>query len=229
MNTDYYQKTGLFALILSITFTFGFPHPTLALSMNAVRGAFYTGHVLVPAHDNFFHSIPPTQRMRSALRVIGYRPLVSPAYTPLSEQARSAVAEREAFQSHVAYGPLFPLRRVIQPRTIRHGVGGNIGTIVATAYSSTPDQTDDDPCTTANGYNVCSNGREDVIAANFLPFGTRVRFPDTFGSRVFVVQDRMHPRFSNRVDIWMKTRSAAKNFGVKHLRMEIIKDQLAMK
>ena len=95
-------------------------------------------------------------------------------------------------------------------------------TILVTAYSSTKDQTDSSPCTTANGFNVCANGEENVIAANFLPFGTKVQFPEYFGDREFVVQDRMHRRFSNRVDIWMKTRTAAKQFGVKHLKMVVV-------
>lgn len=101
------------------------------------------------------------------------------------------------------------------------------GYVVATAYSSTVDQTDSSPCTTANGYNVCKHNQENVIAANFLPFGTRVTFPEMYGDRIFVVQDRMHPRFSNRVDFWMKTRQSAKQFGVRRLKMEVVPKQLA--
>ncbi|MDO8571303.1 MAG: hypothetical protein Q7R79_01360, partial [bacterium] len=85
-------------------------------------------------------------------------------------------------------------------------------TIVVTAYSSTRAQTDSTPCITANGFNVCTHNTENVIAANFLPFGTKVRFPDHFGDRVFTVQDRMHRRHSKRVDVWMKTTRAAKKF-----------------
>lgn len=105
----------------------------------------------------------------------------------------------------------------------------DVRTILVTAYSSTKDQTDSSPCTTANGFDVCANGAENVIAANFLPFGTKVQFPEYFGDRVFVVQDRMHRRFSNRVDIWMKTRTAAKQFGVKHLKMVVVPQNVAVK
>lgn len=93
--------------------------------------------------------------------------------------------------------------------------------VTVTAYSSTPDQTDNTPCITANGYNLCEENEENVIAANFLPLGTKVKIPDHFGDQEFYVQDRMNKRFSNRVDVWMKTREAAQEFGVKKLKVEI--------
>jgi 3D (Asp-Asp-Asp) domain-containing protein len=89
--------------------------------------------------------------------------------------------------------------------------------VVVTAYSSTPDQTDDTPFITANGTHV----RDGIIAANFLKFGTRVKFPDFSGDKIFSVQDRMNARYSDRVDIWMESREAAMNFGVRTLKMEI--------
>lgn len=100
-------------------------------------------------------------------------------------------------------------------------------TITVTAYSSTRAQTDSTPCITANGFNVCAHNTENVVAANFLPFGTKLRFPDHFDDRVFTVQDRMHRRYSKRVDVWMKSTVAAKKFGVKKLRIEIISESLA--
>ncbi|GEM_PF-3265331 len=106
---------------------------------------------------------------------------------------------------------------------------GSTRTIVVTAYSSTKDQTDSSPCITANGFNVCEHGNEDVVAANFLPFGTRVQFPDHFGDREFIVQDRMNARYSNRVDIWMKSRGAAKQFGVRRLKMVVVPENVAEK
>jgi len=94
--------------------------------------------------------------------------------------------------------------------------------VTVTAYSSTEDQTDSSPCITANGYDVCSKNNEDVVAANFLPFGAKVRFPYKFDKdRYFYVQDRMNERYPNRIDIWMKSRAAAKEFGIKRLRVEI--------
>ena len=91
-----------------------------------------------------------------------------------------------------------------------------------TAYNSDPAQTDDTPCITANGFNVCTHGQEDTIAANFLKFGTKVRIPELYGDRIFVVRDRMNKRYSDRVDIWMKEKTDARKFGVKVARIEVV-------
>ncbi len=104
-----------------------------------------------------------------------------------------------------------------------------IGDVVLTAYSSTIDQTDSSPCITATGFNVCKHNKENIIAANFLPFGTKVRIPELYGDKVFIVQDRMNKRYSSRVDIWMKTRGKAKQFGVKRAKIEVVHEELAMK
>ena len=94
--------------------------------------------------------------------------------------------------------------------------------IPITAYSSTVDQTDDTPCITANGFDLCAHGQEDVVAANFLPFGTKIRIPEYFGDRVFTVQDRMNARYYYHADIWMKTRQAAKEFGLVYSTVEVV-------
>jgi 3D (Asp-Asp-Asp) domain-containing protein len=91
-----------------------------------------------------------------------------------------------------------------------------------TAYNSEPGQTDDSPCITANGFNVCKHGEEDTIAANFLKFGTKVMIPELFGDRVFVVRDRMNKKHPNRVDVWMKDHSDAMKFGVKVAKIQVI-------
>jgi 3D (Asp-Asp-Asp) domain-containing protein len=93
---------------------------------------------------------------------------------------------------------------------------------VITAYNSEVGQTDDSPCITANGYNLCEKSIEDTIAANFLKFGTKVKIPELFGDRVFVVRDRMNKKHPNRVDVWMNNRHDAIHFGVKTAQIEII-------
>ncbi|MBI2462740.1 MAG: 3D domain-containing protein [Candidatus Spechtbacteria bacterium] len=92
--------------------------------------------------------------------------------------------------------------------------------LVATAYSSTPDQTDSTPFITANGTYV-HNG---IIAANFLRFGTRVRIPTIYGDRIFTVEDRMNARYSYRIDIWMQTREEAIQFGSRIIPIEIVSE-----
>jgi len=95
-------------------------------------------------------------------------------------------------------------------------------THVMTAYNSEAAQTDDSPCITANGFNVCEHGVEDTIAANFLKIGTKVRIPELFGDRIFIVRDRMNKRHADRVDVWMLNRSDALKFGVKVAKIEVL-------
>lgn len=93
---------------------------------------------------------------------------------------------------------------------------------VITAYNSEVSQCDDSPCITANGFNVCKHGVENTIAANWLEFGTKVRIPELFGDRVFIVRDRMNKRFSDNADIWFKNRADALKFGVKIAVIEVL-------
>lgn len=90
--------------------------------------------------------------------------------------------------------------------------------VLATAYSSTPDQTDSSPFITANGTHV----HDGTIATNFLPFGTRVRFSNYRPDTIFTVEDRHSPRLSDRVDIWFASRQAALRFGKDVLAMEVV-------
>ncbi|MEX1014036.1 MAG: hypothetical protein WDZ80_02665 [Candidatus Paceibacterota bacterium] len=90
--------------------------------------------------------------------------------------------------------------------------------VTITAYSSTPDQTDDTPFITANGGKV----RDGIIAANFLPFGSKVQIPEHFGDKVFEVTDRMHQRKVNYIDVWMPTRQDALNFGIDETEIVVL-------
>ncbi len=86
------------------------------------------------------------------------------------------------------------------------------------AYSSTPDQTDDTPFITARGTYV----RDGIIAANFLPFGTKIKIPELFGDKIFVVEDRMNSRYWHKIDIWFPERQDALEFGVKTAKIQIV-------
>jgi len=87
-----------------------------------------------------------------------------------------------------------------------------------TAYSSTPEETDDTPFITAMNSEV----RDGIVAANFLPFGTKIQIPEHFGDKVFTVEDRMHRRKTNFVDVWMPTKQAAKEFGISYTSIVIL-------
>lgn len=91
--------------------------------------------------------------------------------------------------------------------------------VVVTAYSSTPWETDGNPYITASG-NWVEDG---IIANNMLPFGTKVRIPEVFGDKVFVVQDRMSWKKGNfHVDIWFPSYWEALNFGAKRTYIEVL-------
>lgn len=92
---------------------------------------------------------------------------------------------------------------------------------IVTSYSSSPWETDGDPYITAAGTSV----RDGVIANNKYPFGTRIRFPEIYGDKIFVVEDRMHWRKGlYQFDIWMSSYQKAKEFGAKMVEAEILKD-----
>ncbi|MFA7201974.1 MAG: hypothetical protein WC099_03195 [Candidatus Paceibacterota bacterium] len=89
-----------------------------------------------------------------------------------------------------------------------------------TAYSSSPEETDDTPFITASGSTV----RDGVAAANFLPIGSKFRIPTAFGDKVFTVEDRMNPRYNGVqiVDLWMDSKEQAIDFGKKPLKIELL-------
>lgn len=90
--------------------------------------------------------------------------------------------------------------------------------VPVTAYSSTVDQTDESPFITAMGSKV----RDGIVAANFLPFGTKLKIPDIFGDKIFLVEDRMNPRYHEKIDIWFPDRESALEFGLKILKIQIV-------
>ena len=93
--------------------------------------------------------------------------------------------------------------------------------MVITAYSSTPQQTDSTPFITASGSWV-KNG---VVANNLLPFGTKIRIPEIYGDRIFIVEDRMNRRKGYyHLDIWFSDYWQAKHFGAQKAYIEILEN-----
>lgn len=91
-----------------------------------------------------------------------------------------------------------------------------------TAYNSVPEQTWGDPCVSADNTNICERfaAGELICAANFVPLGTKL-YIDTIGQ--CTVADRMNRRYTDRVDFFMdKDIAAAKNFGIKSLKVLIV-------
>ena len=95
---------------------------------------------------------------------------------------------------------------------------------VVTAYNAgDPRQTDDTPCISASGENICkalAKGKK-RCAANFVPLGSRL-YVEKIG--VCLVTDRTNKRYRNRVDIAMQRDEyhKARRFGRQKLTVKII-------
>ncbi|MDO8530072.1 MAG: hypothetical protein Q7S10_01535 [bacterium] len=93
--------------------------------------------------------------------------------------------------------------------------------ISLTAYSSRVEETDDTPFIAASGKHVFDG----MIAINGLKFGTKVKIPQLYGDKIFVVEDRMNTKYGNlnRGDIWMAKTQDAIQFGLKrNVTLEIL-------
>jgi 3D (Asp-Asp-Asp) domain-containing protein len=89
-----------------------------------------------------------------------------------------------------------------------------------TAYSSTPEETDDTPFITASGTRV----RDGIVATNELPMGTKIKIPAAYGDKIFTVEDRMHARMKNKIDIWMPEKHLARKFGITRTEIVVLAD-----
>lgn len=110
---------------------------------------------------------------------------------------------------------------IMQPKPVTAAHVVNKVRMTVTAYSSTVAQTDSTPFITASGKTVADG----IVANNMLPFGTKIRIPDLYGDKVFVVQDRMNKRKGQyHLDIWMSTYNKAKNFGAEVAYIEVLQN-----
>jgi len=94
---------------------------------------------------------------------------------------------------------------------------------LVSAYNPVPEQTDGDPCRTANGTNICEGlaRGERYVSTNELPFGTKVEIE----GEVYTVVDRTNGRYTHRYDIAMPADQveAARQWGRKIINVKIVK------
>lgn len=90
--------------------------------------------------------------------------------------------------------------------------------VSVTAYTSEVAQTDSTPFITANGSRV----KDGIVAANWLPFGTKIQIPSHFGDKVFTVEDRMNTKHNQKVDIWMDDINDAKTWGSRRVVINVL-------
>ena len=77
-----------------------------------------------------------------------------------------------------------------------------------------------DPNVTASG----SQSRDGIVATNYLPFGTKIRIPELFGDRVFIVEDRMSSKYQNTIDVLFDSQDDALHLGVRWATVEILEE-----
>lgn len=113
-------------------------------------------------------------------------------------------------------------------------------TLKATAYNSEAGQTDATPFITATGATTAFG----VIAASrdmleHIPYGSLVRLKDLGSYRsgrgegkyqelldtqgLFIVEDTMHPRKLEQIDVWFPHRSEALSWGVRKIELEVVR------
>lgn len=122
----------------------------------------------------------------------------------------------EAFPHARTAGQLLRSRSSRIPSATLYLAPGMAVRVLASAYSSTADQTDGNPFITASGSHV----HPGTIAANFLPFGSQVRI----GNNLYTVEDRLNARYNGKyiVDVWFPSRGEALQFGVRVVEIEIV-------
>jgi len=89
--------------------------------------------------------------------------------------------------------------------------------VLATGYSSCPFETDATPFITASGSRV----KDGTVAINTLPFGTKIRIPELYGDKIFIVEDRMNAAAGRHVDVWFPSKEEALFFGKNSTYIEV--------
>ena len=106
------------------------------------------------------------------------------------------------------------LKAVLPPY---HLETNELGYRIVTAYNPVPNQTDNTPCISASGMNICEIQRN-IIATNEFAFGTLLMID----GKVWEVQDRTNKRYSHRIDLLMYDYQEAKNWGKRTLKIDLV-------
>ena len=114
-------------------------------------------------------------------------------------------------------------------------------TVRATGYNSHASQTDSTPFITATGaqtrFGIIAVSRD--LLGGAMPYGSLVRIRDLgnyYNGRgagayqglldsqgLFIVEDTMHARKTQQVDVWFEDYSSAVNWGVRQVEVEVIR------
>ena len=183
--------------------------------------AYSSNRILAPVVSLFaivFSTVSATPALPSSLMASqAVKVALSSQVVPVAYTASSAASTRAQGVKRAA--------AVTAPRNIGRSI-----LLHATAYNSTPGQTDSTPFITATGTHV----RPGVVALSRdllgrFPYGTRISIEDLSGhysgalrGRTFVVEDTMNVRISNTVDVWMESWNEAMSWGYRSVRITVL-------
>lgn len=111
----------------------------------------------------------------------------------------------------------------------------------ATGYNSHVNQTDHSPNITATGarthFGIIAVSRD--LLGGHVPYGSLVRirdlgsYPSGRGAGkfqslldsqgLFIVEDTMHPRKTNQIDVWFESYARALNWGVRQVEIDVVR------
>lgn len=100
---------------------------------------------------------------------------------------------------------------------LRGSLGAKMGIIeaIVTAYSSSPDETDEDPLIMASGEMVYDGA---AACPRRIPLGTKI----VIAGREYVCEDRLARKYDHRFDLWKASKAEAMEFGIRKEKIEII-------
>ncbi len=217
--------------LFSILFHFLFPSAAIAAGINKKNVIGFDFSNQVKPYKIATGSVTPANTKNATLvsaKDVKLNYAVSAIIINDSQSKKDAPAQRPAENiannaSHEEFTEYIAKDRYINAEKDALLAAGNVKIVskkkvLITAYSSTPDQTDSSPFITAAGTHV----HDGVIAANFLPFGAKVRMPSLYQNKIFTVEDRM--KSNVKVDIWFSSRQEAMNFGARVVDIEIVEN-----
>ncbi|MEX2535452.1 MAG: hypothetical protein WD273_07600 [Trueperaceae bacterium] len=153
----------------------------------------------------------------------------APDGVPLQVSPQVGLLETpRVFAGEISLEPLGP---IANPRFV----------LRATAYNSLASQTDGTPHITATGartrFGIVAVSRD--MLGHDIPYGSLIRIRDLGnyytgrgagnyqsvldGHGLFIVEDTMHPRKQQQVDVWFEALSSARSWGVRNVEVEIIR------
>jgi 3D (Asp-Asp-Asp) domain-containing protein len=131
-----------------------------------------------------------------------------------------------------------------QPQVLPQAAGPSatpVYVVRATGYNSLPEQTWGDPHVTATGtrtrFGIIAVSRD--LLGGAVPYGSLVRLRDLGGyhngrgegmfqerldaQQLFVVEDTLHARKRNQIDVWFPEKAEALQWGVRKVELELVR------